>query len=443
MSLDSPQTISVTPETRHDEILPVRISLVTSASGFDALSERWNDLLDRSDARVFQTFEWQRTWWKHFGESRNHRQLYIIALWAGTTVIGIAPFFVERVTVLGPVRYRRLSFIGRGTSDYLDVIVARGHEDAVYAQLAHHLMTHRDEFDVVLLEDIHDGSPSHGRIPAALREAGFSGDQFLSEYCPRTALRPTWEETVKTFPSSNRNRLVKRMRVVTEEFHAAFERIVDSAEVAPAMDDFISMHQARWNVIGHQGVFACRTTHEFHRDVAPLLMNRGWLFLAFLRMNGERFAGDYGLLYRNECLTYLGGAYDAGEVNRHSPGTVLLMGIMRECHSMGVTVYDFLRGTERYKYTLGAVDIPNWTVLMFSRKGRTAPLLHRTHLLREALERRSAHEWTRVAHHAQKSGVFSLAFASYLVRRCGTIVADALQKARKPEKSLIIGREEQ
>ncbi len=313
----------------------------------------------------------------------------------------------------------------------------------VHAQTARFLALHRREFDVILLEDIHDGSPSHQALRTALGAAGFPGDRFLSEYCPRTTLRQTWEQTVKAFPSAHRNRLVKRMKTVVEEFHAEFEHVQDPEQIEAAMDDFITMHQARWNVIGHQGVFADDVAHQFHRDVAPLLMKRGWLYLAFLKMDGKRFAGDYGLLYRTECSTYLGGAYDAGEVNRHSPGNVLLMHIMRECHAMGVQAYDFMRGTERYKYTLGAVNVPNWTLLMFSKPGRIAPMLHSARLLRDALVRRSVHEWSYLMHNARKSGVFSLAFGSYLLKRCSTIVSDALQKARDPEKSLIIGREQQ
>ncbi|MCC6397568.1 MAG: GNAT family N-acetyltransferase [Bacteroidetes bacterium] len=421
----------------------VEVSAVDSPREFDSLQKEWNALLEKSDARIFQTFEWQRTWWRLFGEPNKHARLLIILVREGGALIGIAPLYVERVTVLGPVAYRRLSFTGRGVSDYLDILIERGQEDRVFAHVAGFLARHKAEFDTVLLEDIHDGSLSHDRLGAALRASGFSGDKFLSEYCPRTFLRETWKDTVATFPSAHRNRLMKRMKVVTEDFHAEFERVTDLGAVDTAMDDFIRMHQARWNVIGHQGVFAESTTLQFHREVAPLLMKRGWLLLAFLKMQGKRFVGDYGLIYGTECSTYLGGEYDAGEVNRFSPGNVLLMHIMRECHTLGIHVYDFMRGTERYKYTLGAVNVPNWTLLMFSPGRSLAPVLHKSRLLRDALVRRSVHEWSYLLHHARKHGFFSKGFVSYVVKRCGTILADALQKAREPEKSLVIGRDQQ
>ena len=434
-----PHAVQKIPLMEH--ALPVTVSLVTSPSGFDALRSEWNDLLERSEARVFQTYEWQRTWWKYFGEPQKLFQLYVIVVREGHIAIGLAPLFIERIAVLGPLRFRRLAFIGRATSDYLDVLVARGKEELFFTELGHSLRQHSADYDVVLLEDIPDGSQSHTRFRDVLDDAGFSGERFLSEYCPRTTFGETWEETLKTFPPAHRTRLMKSMKKITEEFHAEFERVQDPGQLDSAMDDFITMHQARWNVIGHKGVFADRTTHRFHREVAPLLMKRGWLFLAFLKMSGKRFAGDYGLIFRTECSTYLGGAYDAGDVSRQSPGTILRMHIMRECHALGIQTYDFMRGAERYKYTLGAVDVPNWTMLMFNRGRRATPMLHRARLLRDALVRRSVHEWSSMTHNARKSGVFSKTFASYLVHRCGTLVADALQKAREPEKSLVMGRD--
>ncbi len=438
--------MTTTPTLRKDPMvkmdLPIQVHLLNTSTEFDALQREWDDLLDRSESRVFQTFEWQRTWWRHFGEPDKRSRLHMIVVREGEILIGIAPLYIERVAVLGPLGYRRLSFTGRGTSDYLDLIVERGKEDLVCTQVARHLALRRKDFDIVLLEDIHDGSLTHDRLRTALSAAGFSGERFLSEYCPRTTLRETWTDTVATFPSAHRNRLMKRMRVISEEFRAEFEHVTDFGQVESAMNDFIRMHQSRWNVVGHQGVFADSITDQFHRGVAPLLMKRGWLLLAFLKMEGKRFVGDYGLVYRSECSTYLGGAFETPKVNRYSPGNVLLMHIMRECHTLGVKVYDFMRGTERYKYTLGAVNVPNWTLLMYSKGGRKAQLLHSARLLRDALVRRSIHEWSYLAHHARKHGVFSAGFLSYCVKRCGTILSDAIQKAREPDKSLVIAREQ-
>jgi CelD/BcsL family acetyltransferase involved in cellulose biosynthesis len=41
---------------------------VTSEREFDALEPAWTALLDGHGSFVFQSFEWNRAWWRHFGE---------------------------------------------------------------------------------------------------------------------------------------------------------------------------------------------------------------------------------------------------------------------------------------------------------------------------------------------------------------------------------------
>ncbi len=419
-----------------------RTDVCTTASEFDDLHEIWNTVLEQSQGRIFQTFEWQRTWWRHFGEKVKGVHLHIVIIREGDHVVGIAPLFIEEIMRWTPFHYRRLSFVGRGASDYLDVIAVQGKEQSVLIHLGAHLATHRRLFDVLLLEEIIDVSRTCSRLPGMLHEHGFSGDRFLSEYCPRMQLRETWEKTAASFPGAHRNRLLRRMKVVHEQFGATYEHVTDPAAVDAAMDDFIRIHQKRWNDIGHRGVFADRHVDAFHREVAHLLHDRGWLYLAFLRIGEQRMVGDYGLLFRKEFATYLGGGLGDEEFLRHSPGRVLLMDIMKECVENKAEVFDFMRGTERYKYAFGAIDVPNWTVLMYSRLPGWYARTHRAGLLRDALVRRIAHEWMQLSHHARKFGVVSPGFARYCAGRVRTVIGDAMQKVRDPEKTLIISRGE-
>src|SRR5207248_3299368 len=56
------------------------LQVVTSTAGLDALRSKWSDLHLRTGASVFQSYEWQRTWWAHFGENVNSRSLHIVVL---------------------------------------------------------------------------------------------------------------------------------------------------------------------------------------------------------------------------------------------------------------------------------------------------------------------------------------------------------------------------
>jgi hypothetical protein len=165
--------------------------------------------------------------------------------------------------------------------------------------------------------------------------------------------------------------------------------------------------------------------------------------LTFLRVNGTRMAGDYGLRFRESFMTYLGGVRGGEEFLRLSPGRALLMEVMKNCIQQGATVFDYMRGTERYKYDLGGVDVPNWTIIMFSRPGKRLRLIHRAAILRESLQRRATHEWVHLVYHQRKHGLISAGFVRYLAGRVATVVSDGMQKFRSPEKTIIIGKIEQ
>jgi len=420
----------------------VVVDVVTSVAGFDALEHEWNQLLEQSEARIYQTYEWQRVWWRHFGEGRSSMSLHLVLVRERGELIGLAPLCVETVPAVWPLTYRLMTFTGRGPSDYLDIIACRGREATVASLVASHLASSAEPFDVLLLDDIRETSPSGAVLFEALRSRSVPGSRFVSEVCPRLAMGDSFEATADRFSRSKRVRLLKNRKALSEESGVHFEEITEASEVAGAMDEFIRIHQARWNNVGHQGVFADPVADRFHREVVHALFARGWLLLAFLRVGGERRAGDYGLIFRDEFMTYLGGARGDEQFLRQSPGKVLLMEIMARTIPRGVRVFDFMRGNERYKYEFGGVDVNNWSILMFRRGGKVLPALHRTALLRVALGRRMRHEWVHLVYHAQKHGVLSAGFARYVVTRFATVVDDGRQKVRAPEKTVIMGKAE-
>src|SRR3954453_489606 len=91
---------------------------------FEALRPEWDALLARADGSLFQSWEWQWCWWRHFGQGR----LCLLTARRGGELLGIAPLMLGRYFGL-PLR--RLQFIGTLGTDYLDMIVARGEEPAL------------------------------------------------------------------------------------------------------------------------------------------------------------------------------------------------------------------------------------------------------------------------------------------------------------------------
>jgi CelD/BcsL family acetyltransferase involved in cellulose biosynthesis len=379
------------------------VAVIEDAAGFDALEPEWNALLERSDASVFQTFEWLRTWWRHFGEGDRRRRLHLVTVRGPEGLRAVAPLFLERAGLPGALGLRRLLFIGHRDSDFLDVLAARGHEADALERIARRLSDH-PAFDVAALEELPDRSATGARLHEALSRLGWTSVRRPDSPCPRAALAATWEETLARLTVEQRREIRRRLRNLTREHRAELEIVPAGPDVGPAMDEFIEMHQERWARDAYWGAFADPGQAAFHREVAARLARRGWLFLAFLRVDGRRTTVNYGFSFRDAIAIYLTGARAVDErLARHSPGRMVHALSMRHAVERGLPVYDFMRGREPYKYELGAVDVPNWAVIAYPRPGRLVSLRHRVHGLLATAGRRARRE-ARALAVARRSG---------------------------------------
>lgn len=414
---------------------PPSTKAVETVRAFDALEPEWRQLLDQSDGTIFQSFEWARTWWKHFGEPNGSAHLHILTVRHGKQLVAIAPFFIERLTRVGIIQLRKLVFIGRDTTDYLDLIIANGYEKECIAQIASYLATHTALFDVIHLIDMPERTRNHELLYGELLRQGLVGERFVNEYCPRTMLAPTWEKTLAALPSSKRSGLKRSQKKIESDFTVALHTTDDARALNADFDEFVALHQKRWNGSGHLGVFACPATRGFHEEFAALAFERRWLFLAFLTLDGKRVAANYGFVHNNGFYYYLSGIQIQGELGKYSLGRILHMYSIAEAIKRGITMYDFMRGTERYKYDFNSVDAQNWTVLMYPRPKAGSRLKFKGILLMDSLKRRAAKEKFLLTHAAKENGT-NASIAGLILQRARTNLKHGLQKLKAPERSV-------
>ena len=414
---------------------PLAVRVVSSTKGFDDLGEVWKDLHNEAGLWVFQSFEWLRAWWRQFGESNPSATLHILVCTSAEETIAIAPLFVERVFVLGIPVFHRLRFIGCETSDYLDILVKTGWERQCAEVIASYCFANRNLFQVVQFEDSPDRSRVHRLLYEALAAAGFRGQRFINDACPRTELRSTWEATMELIPGDHRRELKRRRRLLTERHQVQYE-ISPPESALSDLVEFIGMHQRRWESVGQRGLFADPRVVRFQKEVASQFARRGWLVLSFLRVDGKRVAVNYGFQFKDELSHYLNGVEDAGEARKYSPGAVLHAYCMEEMIRRGARAYDFLRGTEPYKYELGAVDVPNWSMIMHNDEASLIVVRLRVAVLTRALLRRLAREWGIWNHQRRIHGFFSRKLMQSSRKSIQSVVADGLQKAQAPDKPI-------
>jgi CelD/BcsL family acetyltransferase involved in cellulose biosynthesis len=194
----------------------------------------------------------------------------------------------------------------------------------------------------------------------------------------------SWTRTLETFGDHHRKRIAYLDRKLRKNFEVEVRRIPPSEDAAPALTEFMTMHQRRWTRAGEPGAFANEATRRFHHEVAQKLHERGCLALSFLMLNGHAVAANYAFKSGGRLQFYLSGVGDDDSARKFAPGILLHVYCMQAMIDEGVRTYDFLRGTERYKYELGATDVPNWR-LVFVRALLIVRIKHRLQRVQNSL----------------------------------------------------------
>ena len=337
------------------------ISVVRTDGDFDALEDRWNALIDGSDATVFQTYEWQRTWWTYFGGGAI---LEILLFEREGELDGIVPLCRLSVKLLGIPVATHLKFLGVGLSDYLSPIMLRGSESAVIGSLARHLAAHRNEWDVFDLEDVNEKSACTDLLPAALEREGLPVFYYQGSMCPAISLPGSMDELMKSMGSSTSYNLKRKFKRLKSHFTSDVELVRhESDDIAGAIDDFASIHGHRWKSQGHPSAFDDEKHRNFHADVCRRLARRDWLRIFFLRVEGRRVAVSFSFNFRSVIYMYQSNAYGPEDVMKCSPGLLIRSAAIEEGIGEGMRVFDFMRGDEEYKYReWNAINSKNWSI---------------------------------------------------------------------------------
>ena len=316
-----------------------RASVITSAWAFTALRPEWNALLRASaSASPFLTWEWMHTWWQHMSGSS---QLRMLAIHAGTELVAVAPF--RMTTALG--RLPCLDMLGTGDagSDYLDVIIRRGWESETLAAIEQFV---RAQNATLRLTHLAPAAVAE-QLANRLGERGWARTTTAGGTCPFIPLAGhTWDSYLATLGASHRANVRRRIRALEQRFDVHFERVATEATRREALAGLIQYHGRRFNASGT--AFNGEASRVFHDELTRRALDRGWLRMYVLRLNGMPAAVMYGFLYDQKFYFYQHG-FD-GQYQQHSIGLVLMALSIRAAIDEAAAEFDMLWGVEPYKF---------------------------------------------------------------------------------------------
>jgi CelD/BcsL family acetyltransferase involved in cellulose biosynthesis len=314
-----------------------------------ALCASWQALCERCPACTpFQRPDWLLPWVQHFGPA----EPWIFAVHAVDHLVGFVPLFrYWRDGGDGPQRV--LALLGAGISDHLDLLIEPGWERPVLAAVLGQLGVRRADWDVCELDEQQPDAPL-----AALSSSGMAGSVTLSlqSVCPVLSLPAQVEQLAQHVPAAHLRRFEQYRRRARREGTLRLERATaDRCE--RLLDGLFRLHASRWQQSGEPGVLAHPGMREFHAKAATQFAARDALALYGLWLDDRLIACLYGFFEAHTLYFYLSGFDPA--VAHLSPGTLIVGLVIEDAIQRGMTRFDFLRGSEPYKYWWGARDRDN------------------------------------------------------------------------------------
>jgi CelD/BcsL family acetyltransferase involved in cellulose biosynthesis len=295
----------------------------------DSLRDEWAHLTE-GDGNVFATWEWNATWWRHFGH--DHPLLATACRAHDGRLAAVLPLYAWSAR---PVRVIR--FLGHGLGDELGPICAQSDRAAVAR--AFHTVLARDpsSWDLFLGEHLPTDACWGARLGA--KPIRRHGNPFLR------LEGLSWDEFLAGHSANFRQQMRRRERKLGREHELRYRLAENRDTLQDDLSVLFALHAARW---GSASSTFDGEREAFHREFAASAFDRGWLRLWFLELGGKPVASWYGFRLSGVESFYQAGWDPAWA--RASVGSVLLAHSIRAALEDGQREYRFLRGDDAYKY---------------------------------------------------------------------------------------------
>jgi CelD/BcsL family acetyltransferase involved in cellulose biosynthesis len=295
----------------------------------DRIADEWDELASRARAVPFVRPGWIAAWWDEFGDGA----LEILTLRRGERLAGVLPLYGDHAWLRSPTNDQTPEF-GFVAED------AEAADELAAAAL--------DRAGRRLTLSFVDAS---GWELAALRgraEAG--GYRVLA----RPVVRPPylvvdgdWEAFQDRLAGRLLRDLRRRRRRLEDEGVLTFEVTDGTTDLEDLLEDGFRVETSGWKAAQQTAIVSRAETRRFFTEVARWAAGRGWLRLAFLRLDGRALAFQFGL-EEGGAYYFLKGGIET-EFHRFAPGKLLVQEMLERAFSSGLERFEFLGQPESWK----------------------------------------------------------------------------------------------
>jgi len=326
-------------------------------------STTWNTLVEGSISDTpFSRYEYLIEWWKTLGGGEwGSAKLVLVSAWeSGSEVtppllIGIAPLFIHEYD-----GQQALLLVGSiEISDYLDLIVREADLPRFLSGLIDFLDSSLPfnttqggpgTWSVIDWYNLPDSSPTLAALKSESEERGWNYQEEIYRPTPRIALNGSFEDYLAGIDKKQRHEIRRKMRRAAESGRVRFYIVDRDADIEPELASFFHLMVQDPN----KAMFLKDVMRDQMSNSLKAAHTYGYLWLAFLEVDGVKAAATLCFDYKNKLWGYNSGV--SRDFMELSPGWVIMGYDIQWCCENGRYEFDFMRGDEEYKYRMGGVN---------------------------------------------------------------------------------------
>ena len=307
----------------------------------------WTSLIEcDADAHVFFHPSLVRAWVTAYRRNQNSTPMFCVA--ESDEVKIFMPLVLWRRSWKNVYR-RMIVPVGFSEYDYHDPIVSVPRTPEImrsfWASLEQQFFNGKSgHFDSLMLQDV--------RYPY-----GGARWEKCDEVCPYVNLGRftdynTYLATLKKNLRQDINRQKKRMAELGKLNYIKFSND-DYSQALECLSDFLKAHQRKWpNNFKVPGL---------HEEILKSGAQAGIIHFSMLAIEAYPVSWHFGFSYKNRFYYYMP-AYNE-DYSLYSPSKVHLSFLNEECFRQGITIFDYLRGSESYKtgWASDSVDLVGYS----------------------------------------------------------------------------------
>lgn len=322
--------------------MPHSVHCIDTIEDFEKLKDAWDNLSGGTPSyQPYLTHDWFKLWLEHFNA---HIKLLVLVVKRDTVTRAIFPFLLKSETFKG-IQIQKIELMGNVYSPVRNVIYAQMDDDEKSDILATVLrfLKESSKWDMIDLFPLPEENFDFSALEKSTDTMGFKWERYFcfgNWYLEDIDF--TGDQYIQSRTSNIRKNVKRYGRKLQTMGDLQFKMITEAppAGLDELMDSYYTVYNKSWK--------ESEMDPTFHRDLAKLSCDRGWLRLAFLFLDDTPIAAQFWIV-SNRVAYIVKLAYDE-EYKKLIPGVILSTEIMKYVIDIDkVQEVDYLIGDEPYK----------------------------------------------------------------------------------------------